>query len=497
MNRLSAPWITLLATTSIALLAIPFVWSTTIGAIDYPNHLARYYILTHIDQSPYLSRYYAVHWTLLPNLGLDALIFLLHNLTGFNTDTISHYLMMFVLCSTPICVSFLHYSYFRVISFWPFMSVLFSFNYVLLYGFMNYILALNLAIACSAVWIINGNTLKKAIIFNIITSVICLVHLFGIGIYAILVAGHEVREILANRDFSARGFLRRLPATLQFVAPAFIFLTSSTSGAAHRIKLSGLYHKAIALYSVVDLGEPTVSLATGAFLAVIIIGLFLRRQMTFNEAGTISLLMMAVVFVFMPFTLFGSGFADYRLPLAMALSFFALTQPTGVSVRGGAVIMIGAATFALWRSLFLMGEWQMASARYAELKGAFIEHIPRGARIFAVLAEEDSTMRFARRPPVGHFSLLAVNSNDAFVPSIFAEPGKQIVSVRPIFQPLLHPGPGMPLYGDPDPLVWSNVVNYDYVVLYARSPLRRAVPTHLRPVEGPLPRDLFIFSVVR
>jgi hypothetical protein len=481
---------------STAILSAPFLLAEMIGAIDYPNHLARYYILANLDKSLHLQQFYTIDYQIVPNLGLDILVLLLSKITELDVELISHFIMMTIVTTFPLSVSVLNFSYFRKISMWPLCANLVSFNYVLLYGFMNYIFSLNIAILFAAGWIIiSQRRIIKIMIFNIITMIICIAHLFGLGVYALIVISYEIDLLLKNREFSLQGVLTRLASLLQFMGPIIIFLSSPTSGAVERIRWSSAYHKAIAVYSVVDLGEPFISLATGTFLAAVVGFLVWRRALSFSRPGVLAFGFMAVVFLAMPFTLLSSGFADYRLPLAMTLVFFAMTQPGHLGMPAVATIAAGAAIFALARTAFVASEWQNASQRYADLRTAFSTHIPQGARLYPILAEEDATMRFARRPPVGHFPLLAIKSNSAFVPSIFAEDVKQILGVRPEYRPLLHSGPGMRLYTEPDPLNWDTVKNYDYVVVYARSPLRRNMPSYLRPVDGALPKDLFIYSV--
>ncbi len=42
--------------------------------LDYPNHLARAAVLAFGSDDPVLSRIYAAHWTVIPNLGTDLVL---------------------------------------------------------------------------------------------------------------------------------------------------------------------------------------------------------------------------------------------------------------------------------------------------------------------------------------------------------------------------------------------------------------------------------------
>src|SRR5271157_3404513 len=55
-----------------AIVLFPLAIVQVPGLTDYPNHLARMYILAHIDNSDALRRFYEVRWLPIPYLGMDA-----------------------------------------------------------------------------------------------------------------------------------------------------------------------------------------------------------------------------------------------------------------------------------------------------------------------------------------------------------------------------------------------------------------------------------------
>ncbi len=65
-------------------LAIPFFLVDVPPILDYPNHLARYFVLAHPDD-PELSQMYRPRWGLMPNLGMDVLGAGLLKLTDVHT----------------------------------------------------------------------------------------------------------------------------------------------------------------------------------------------------------------------------------------------------------------------------------------------------------------------------------------------------------------------------------------------------------------------------
>src|SRR5690242_15542579 len=71
--RSAANWRWLLAAGLLAIvLAVPLGLVDVPPVLDYPNHLARYFVLAHPDD-PVTSQMYAVRWGILPNLGMDVI----------------------------------------------------------------------------------------------------------------------------------------------------------------------------------------------------------------------------------------------------------------------------------------------------------------------------------------------------------------------------------------------------------------------------------------
>jgi hypothetical protein len=63
-------WWLALTTLCLVLLA-PLLIVDVPPLLDYPNHLARAFVLASLPADPILARFYAAHWSIIPNLGLD------------------------------------------------------------------------------------------------------------------------------------------------------------------------------------------------------------------------------------------------------------------------------------------------------------------------------------------------------------------------------------------------------------------------------------------
>src|SRR3954447_13213244 len=70
------PGLARLATATGALLVLlaPLLLTEMPPLLDYPNHLARTYVLAFGEQDPVLSRIYAQQWDIIPNLAIDVVL---------------------------------------------------------------------------------------------------------------------------------------------------------------------------------------------------------------------------------------------------------------------------------------------------------------------------------------------------------------------------------------------------------------------------------------
>ena len=57
----------------IAVLLFPLVLVDVPPLLDYPNHLARAFVLASLPEDAALGRFFAPHWTVIPNLAVDLL----------------------------------------------------------------------------------------------------------------------------------------------------------------------------------------------------------------------------------------------------------------------------------------------------------------------------------------------------------------------------------------------------------------------------------------
>ncbi len=203
------------------LLAIP-IFSTVLPPLfDYPNHLARMHILAEGG-----SEYFAVQWAPLPNLAQDLIVPPLSRLIPLETASKLFLLMIFALMAGGTV--WLNRAVTGRWRLWPLLAFLLLYNRIFLWGFLNYLFGIGIALVGAALWLsLERKRWWVRILVSSTVSLLCYAsHLAAFGCYALVIFGLEavpgIRELLARRwPILVR---RAVVATPQFIAPAALLL---------------------------------------------------------------------------------------------------------------------------------------------------------------------------------------------------------------------------------------------------------------------------------
>ncbi|MGA8196648.1 MAG: hypothetical protein WB902_25170, partial [Acetobacteraceae bacterium] len=191
-----------------AILLAPLALVDVPPLLDYPNHLARATVLASGAADPVLSRMYATHWAIIPNLGTDlALLPLLHVLP-------IHLAGRVVVGCAILLPVFGTIAYSRATfgtrSAWPLASGLIAYNATLLLGFVNFVAAIGIALLLAGAWIIwRDRAPRRTLALAVIGTVaLFFCHLMGLVFFYALIAGYELEWIRVHRTERAAMFAR-------------------------------------------------------------------------------------------------------------------------------------------------------------------------------------------------------------------------------------------------------------------------------------------------
>lgn len=410
---------------------------------DYPNHLARAHILANYGAIPELRANYALALDLSPNLAMDLLVPpLIHVMPALDAGRVFLALTLVMLVAGTLA---LHRAVHGRAGPWPAAAYLLLYNYLLAWGFVNFLFGLGMYLLAFAGWIASAERPAWARLALYSTAAVALFfsHLVALGVYGLSVAAYELWRTLEG---PARPRARVLGdwavAAGQFALPAFFLLVHLPGGAGGLTNFGTAGNKAVALLSPTLFHFAPLDFALFAFLVGVLAVGALRGRIVLAPALRAPLVALGVAALLMPNWLIGIWGVDFRLPTVIALLLAAGLRPRGWSPRAAAAV--GAIALALFgaRIAAIAADWQAYDRQAAELRAA-LSGISNGARLLTVqnlpaphapadpvewmlaaqelqpVALPDGAAGF--QPAYWHLPSLAVIERAAFLPTMFTE----------------------------------------------------------------------------
>lgn len=432
------------AITALAALAVllPLVVAPVAPLIDFYNHLARFYVLSHLGSDPVLGESYESAWALLPNLGLD---FLATPLLAAVPPLAAAKLIIAILLLNQFfgALALNKALHGRLDPAAPLLLAALLHSYVLTWGFANFLLGLGLAFWNAALWLrLRERPSVAAAACGVVSVAIFFCHGLAFATYGLLVGGIELGRWLGRRDRRMPELVRTAGLLLaQAVVPAILFVTSSTAAAGapensaiENLKehwLAGDFWARLAfevryrLHTIVHVGESPFHAADLALFAagVALIGWGLvRGWFAFHRWLWPAAAVFAVLAVLTPPNLFGVGYVPDRIPLVLAL-----VGAVGLSTaRGDPVLadrlLIALAVLALLRVGTVTLGWSPYEERYRAFSRV-AEAVPRGALVADVITY-DGNLRTDQAERCEMYRPLLVVTRGAATP-LFSNPTQQ------------------------------------------------------------------------
>ena len=405
--------------------------------LDYPNHLARAVVLAFGGTDPILSRMYAAHWAIIPNLGTDLVLPpLLHALPVH----LAGRLVIGCITLLPV-VGTIAYSRatFGTRSAWPLASGLVAYNATLLLGFLNFVAAIGGALLLAAVWIAYRDrapfrTMPLSII-GIAALFFC--HLMGVVFCFALITGHELEWIWIRRTDGAAVLGRIASLVPLAVVPAGLYLLSPLAPMAADIVFPSLGEKARQLiFPFVNYLMP-LDIITACAVGAFILACFVTGRYRITSASAVALLLVAALYLVTPSDFKGTFHFDLRFVIMLAFLLFGGVLPAGLS---------RAATYGVWTGFVLLFIARMSVVAFAwheyrhdvaELRSV-IAQVPPGARVYLAAVSPQEAPDYWRNGPLArrlsngmrtdvHLPALLLIERRAYWPFLFDNPSQQPV----------------------------------------------------------------------
>ena len=438
-----------LAVVVFALLAaasfLPVLLTPIPAMVDYPNHLARMYILSQ-HGTPDANPYYEVAWALYPNLAMDLLIPQMARLISVENAS-----RLFLLLSQLSIVGgalALERVVKRRVHLAGFAALMFLYCLPFTWGFMNFEFGLGVMLWGIAAYVTVAERAWPArlVVNAVFVTALFAAHFFSLGLYGATLGFYELWRAY-HRKVSYRDAALRL-ANLAIPVVALFGVMQSTAGSIGSEGTIWLFEfKPLWLFRIMNGYNLTVSAASVLALVASLYFAAKRGFLKLEPAGIWLAIGFGLLYLAIPSTLLGTSFVDLRVIPAAALiipAFCSLALPSRRWTIAALTIVTG---ITLANLVIVSGVWLSYRADYAAMIASF-HKIDRGSRVLVGSSGkgEDPPFNDLTQYPMYYAPTLAVHYANAFVPNVFTEVGKQPVRARAAVQRLAIP------YGGPMPL---------------------------------------------
>ena len=305
------------------LISIP-IWTHPLPPLsDYVNHLARMQVIATLAKNPQLASFYEIDWAVLPNLTMDLIVPLLARVMNIYLAGQVYIVLMFALIISGTLA--LNRALIGRWSTLPLLAFPLLYNYIFLFGYLNYIFGIGVALWALAGWIAVRQRVWPV---RLTLSTACVVvlffcHLCALGIYGIGVLSFEIWRLWEQRaqpwpgrivDFVASGMPFFAAAPLLSTSPLMQLVSGISwdqSG-----KLDGL------MFVITDYSD-IVAFALVTVMVTSIVWAVRHRILHFHPLALVLVVVGSIVYFALPRVMFDTYMADQRVPIGVVFMLFA------------------------------------------------------------------------------------------------------------------------------------------------------------------------------
>jgi hypothetical protein len=409
--------------------------------VDYPNHLARMYILSRAG-TPDANPFYQVVWALYPNLAMDLLIPQMARLIGVETAS-----RLFLLLSQVVIVTGA-LAIERVvkgrIQIAGFAAVMFLYCLPFTWGFLNFEFGLGVALwGIAAMLIAQERAWHFRLGINaIFVAALFAAHFFALGIYGATIGLHELWRAWDRKSALSQTALRLLVLGVPVVA--LLGAMAITAGSIGGEGTSWFFEfKPLWLFRIMNGYSLTVSAAIMVVLLGFIYAAAKRGVLKFAPAGLWMAIGFFILYLAMPSRLFGTSFVDLRMIAAAAFILPAFCTLSLPSPRWKLAALASVSFITVANLAVVYFVWLSYRADYAAMIESF-RKIERGSLVLVggSGAGDDPPFHDLTEYPIYYAPTLAVHFANAFVPGLFTAAGKQPVRASAFVERLAIPHGG-------------------------------------------------------
>lgn len=461
-----------------AILLAPLTIVDVPPLLDYPNHLARAYVLASLPGDPVLARFYAPHWSVIPNLALDLIAPpLIHILPV-------HVVGRLMIAAALVLPAMGTIAYNTALGgrWWALSAGLIAYNCCLLYGFLNFEISLGIALLLAATWLRWRETHPvRAIVLGMAGALLLFAcHLMGLVFFGLLIGGAELFKIAApvlvpggRTSWLATALLRRTCALAAvFAIPAVLYVLSdlrNLGGDAEFLPPGAKLRQFLTAFTNYDQRlDALTALVAFALPAVCL----LTRHGRFPGRAAVPIVLLLIAFLAAPFAWKGTQSLDTRFAIMLAFMLFAGFVPARWPPGLRVTVAIGLVLLFAARMALLTTAWAAHRADLADLRTVLRPIQPGKAVFVAEAGLREAPAYWAANPnwrllsngirTDEHLGALALIEHRAYWPFEFDNISQQPIETREPYRALAERVGGMP---NRDEAAVANVCGFNYVLL--------------------------------
>ena len=443
-EALAASFLALLLLVPLTLVEVPPV-------LDYPNHLARIFLLAKGSQDPMLAPMFEIKWGIIPNLAVDLVGPALVRLMPVHVA--GRVLLGVLLVAQFAGVLALNRAIFGQMRPWALASALVLPAGAFLLGFLNFVAGLAAALFLAAFWIATRR--RRPVVTLVVSAAglaaIFFLHLMGVVFALVLILGWEARSL--------RAVLTALPIA---VPPTLLYLAAPLNDAAAAPTYLPIGAKLAQVLAPFVAYDAALDVQTALLVGGLLVGCALTRRLVVPPGSARALVALAVLYAVAPYAFKGTQSLDARFLPMLVLTLFAATDPRP---RLAVAVGAGFALLLVVRTIVLATAWQDQALLLAQFRTA-IAPVPPGALVFVAAGDRAPHLSNGIRTDT-HLGALLLIERRAFFPLLFDDPTQQPLVLTPPYQRLADRNGGLV---EAATLAPAALCGYDFVLLQAPDP---------------------------
>ena len=413
----------------ILLAMVPLVYPVVPPLVDLPGHMGRYRVELDLANSPELQRYYRFEWQAIGNLGVDLLVVPLARIFGLELAV-----KLIVMAIPPLTVAGFLWVAREVHHRLPptaFFALPLAYSFPFLFGFVNFALGMALAMCAFGLWLRLGRTDRgklRSILFVPISIAIFFTHAFAWGTLGLLCFSAEaVRQHDKGLSWWKAGLAAAYRASVMAVPIVFMLAWRGEEARQLTYGWFDWVKKWQWIYSAVRDRWKIYDIATVDVFGLVLLFAVFHRRLEFSRNLAFSALVLLAAFLVLPWTIFGSAYADMRLmPYVIALALLAIRFRGQTDLPLARALAVGAVALYAIRIAGSTASLAIAADDQQEKLEA-LNHVPKGAAMVTLVGQSCTRTWPLFRD--SHLSGLAIVRRHAFSNDQWAIAGANLLKV--------------------------------------------------------------------